>query len=76
MITYVNYRIGNITGNISTHRNEDEFVLPKQNDSISLNQPDICGIFTIQNVNGPFTLSGRRTYTLDLCKSDPTSPLI
>jgi hypothetical protein len=66
MITYLNYRIGNCTGNISIHREEDEVSLPSRNDSISLNQPDINGTFIVKFVNGPFELSGRKTYTLDL----------
>jgi len=66
MTTYLNYRIGNCTGNISTHREEDEVPLPNQNESILLNQPDIVGTFIVKSVNGPFLLSGRRTYTLDL----------
>src|ERR1035437_8984177 len=66
MITYINYRIGDVTGNISNYNNDDEVVLPKKDDSITLNQADVTGTFTIQSVNGPFTLSNRRTYTLDL----------
>jgi len=73
MITYINYRIGNVAGNISTHDNEEEVLLPKPNEKITLNQPDITGAFSIQAVNGPFTLSNRRTYTLDLRRINPAS---
>jgi len=66
MNTYLNYRIGNSTGNISSHREEDEVSLPSRNDSISLDQPDINGTFIVKCVNGPFVISGRKTYTLDL----------
>jgi hypothetical protein len=76
MITYINYRIGNVTGNVSIYNNNDEVVLPKRNEIIALNQADIPGTFIIQSVNGPFTLSKRRTYTIDLRSVDTAIPLL
>jgi hypothetical protein len=76
MITYINYRNGNVTGNISNYNNDDEIVLPKKDDSITLDQADITGTFTILSVNGPFMLSNRRTYTLDLRRINPAIPLL
>ena len=58
----INYRTGNVTGNIATYNDEDDFVIPKPGESI-VTELGFTGV--ARKVSGPFSHSNRISYTVE-----------
>jgi hypothetical protein len=59
----INYRTGNLTGNIATYNDEDGFVIPKPGETIVT---DLGFTGVARKVSGPFRHSDRVSYTVEL----------
>jgi hypothetical protein len=59
----INYRTGNVTGNIAIYNNQDEFVIPKPGETV-VTDLGITGV--ARKVAGPFRHSNRVSYTVEL----------
>jgi calcineurin-like phosphoesterase len=59
----VNYRIGNVTGNITTYNDHDEFMLPKAGETVIT---DLGATGVVRKVSGPFRHSNRTSYIVEL----------
>ena len=59
----INYRTGNVTGNIATYNDQDEFVIPKPGETVVT---DLGFAGVVRKVSGPFRHSNRTSYTVEL----------